>query len=102
MCPTRTNVTLTQDWNTLMAEAIVMPNLGQTVDEGQIRSWLIEEGGDVELGEPLLLVETDKAEVEVESVAEGVLLKIVVPAGETVQTGTVLAYVGAPGDDIPS
>lgn len=85
-----------------MAEAIVMPKLGQTVDDGTIVSWLIEEGNDVELGEPLLIVETDKTEVEVESVAEGVLLKIVVPAGQTVESGTVIAYIGEPGDEIPA
>lgn len=85
-----------------MAEAIVMPKLGQTVDEGHIVSWLVEEGNDVELGEPLLMVETDKTQVEVECVAEGVLLKIVVPAGETVPSGTVIAFVGEPGDEIPA
>lgn len=81
-----------------MAEAIVMPKLGQTVDEGHIASWLVEEGAAVELGDPLLVVETDKAEVEVECVAEGVLLKIVVSAGQTVPSGTVIAYVGERGE----
>lgn len=84
-----------------MAEAILMPKLGQTVDESAIESWLFEEGDEVELGEPLLIVETDKAQTEVECVAEGVLLKIVVPAGETVASGTVIAYVGEPGEEIP-
>ena len=78
-----------------------MPELGQTVSGGTVGSWLIEEGDAVELGEPLLLVETDKAEVEVECVAEGVLLKIVVPAGRAVEAGSVIAYVGEPGDEIP-
>lgn len=85
-----------------MAEAIVMPKLGQTVDEGHIASWLVEEGEAVELGDPLLVVETDKAEVEVECAAEGVLLKIVVPAGQTVESGTIIAYVGEPGEDVPA
>jgi pyruvate/2-oxoglutarate dehydrogenase complex dihydrolipoamide acyltransferase (E2) component len=85
-----------------MAEAIVMPKLGQTVDDGHIVSWLVDEGSEVELGEPLLMVETDKTQVEVECVGEGVLLKIVVPAGETVPAGTVIAYVGEPGDEIPA
>jgi pyruvate dehydrogenase E2 component (dihydrolipoamide acetyltransferase) len=85
-----------------MAEAIVMPKLGQTVDEGTIESWLVNEGDEVELGEMLLVVETDKAQVEVESVAEGVLLKIVVPAGQTVESGTVIAYIGESGDEIPA
>lgn len=85
-----------------MAEAIVMPKLGQTDDDGTIVSWLVEEGGEVELGDPLLVVETDKTQVEVECVAEGVLLKIVVPAGTTVDAGTIIAYIGETGDEIPS
>ncbi len=82
-----------------MAEAIVMPELGQTVSEGHIQRWLVEEGNPLELGDPLLVVETDKAQVEVESVAEGVLLRIVVPAGQTVESGTVIAYIGEAGED---
>ena len=80
-----------------MAEAITMPELGQTVSEGRIVEWLVAPGDAVELGQSIFIVETDKANVEVESVAEGVLLKIRVPAAETGETGTLLAYVGAPG-----
>jgi pyruvate/2-oxoglutarate dehydrogenase complex dihydrolipoamide acyltransferase (E2) component len=83
-------------------EAILMPKLGQTVDEGSIESWLVTEGEEVELGQLLLVVETDKAQAEVECVAEGTLLKIVVPAGETVAAGTIIAYVGEPGEEIPT
>lgn len=84
-----------------MAEAIVMPALGETSDELHIDQWLVAEGESVELGQPLLLVETDKAQLEVESVAEGVLLKIMVAAGETVQAGTTIAYIGEEGESIP-
>jgi pyruvate/2-oxoglutarate dehydrogenase complex dihydrolipoamide acyltransferase (E2) component len=81
-----------------MADAIVMPELGQTVDEGRISEWLVVPGDHVELGQPIFIVETDKANVEVESTEEGVLLEIVVPPGRLVETGTVLAWVGAPGE----
>ncbi|MDA8067821.1 MAG: biotin attachment protein [Actinomycetota bacterium] len=84
-----------------MAEAIVMPALGETSDELHIIEWLVDEGGQVELGQPLLVVETDKAEMEVESVLEGTLLRIVRAAGETVSALSVIAYVGAPGDQVP-
>jgi len=84
-----------------VAEAIVMPALGETSDELHIDEWLVAEGELVELGQPLLLVETDKAQLEVESAAEGVVLKILVPAGETVQAGTTIAYVGEQGEPIP-
>ena len=85
-----------------MAEAIVMPELGQTVSGGTITGWLVEEGGTVELGDPLLSVETDKTEIDVECVAEGTLLKQLFPVGAEVEAGVVIAYVGEPGDEIPS
>lgn len=85
-----------------MVEAILMPSLGQTVTESVIQRWLVNEGEEVELGAPLLTVETDKTELDVEAVAEGTLLKIVVPAGETVEAGTTIAYIGEPGEEIPA
>lgn len=85
-----------------MVEAIVMPELGQTVSEGAIVEWLLKEGDAVEMGDPLLLVETDKTEVEVECVADGVLLRIVAPAGSRVEAGDVIAFVGEVGDEIPA
>ena len=85
-----------------MAEAILMPALGETSDELHLIQWLVAEGESVALGQPLLVVETDKAEMEVESVAEGTLLKILVEEGQDAEASTVIAYVGAPGDEIPA
>jgi pyruvate/2-oxoglutarate dehydrogenase complex dihydrolipoamide acyltransferase (E2) component len=82
-------------------EAIIMPALGQTSDEAYILEWLFQEGNTVEMGEPLLRVETDKAQLDVESVADGVLLKIVTPADTTVTAGTVIAYIGDEGESVP-
>ena len=84
-----------------MAEAIIMPDLGQTTTSATITAWLIEEGASVDLGDPLLSVETDKTELDVEAVAEGTLLKRVFPVGAEVESGTVIAYIGDPGDQIP-
>ena len=53
------------------------------------------------MGQPLFIVETDKAQTDVESVADGVVRKIVVPAGETVPAGTVIAYVGEVDEEVP-
>ena len=75
-----------------------MPELGQTVSEGQIIEWRAEVGDEIELGQVLFVVETDKAELEVESAAEGMLLEIVVPAGQVVETGAVVAHIGDPGE----
>ncbi|MGD0447466.1 MAG: dihydrolipoamide acetyltransferase family protein [Candidatus Dormibacteria bacterium] len=84
-----------------MAHRIDMPSLGQTTDELLIIEWFKREGDAVKLGEPLLSVETDKAQVDVESVAAGTLLKVLHEAGETVRAGSPVAYVGAPGEAVP-
>lgn len=85
-----------------MAEAIVMPELGQTSSEATVVEWLVKEGDDVELGQPLLMVETDKGQLDVECVADGVLIKVLVPAGETVEAGTIIAYVGEADEEPPA
>lgn len=84
-----------------MPHEIRMPSLGQTSDELRILTWLKAEGDHVELGEPLLEVETDKATLDVESFVTGTLLKIVHGGGETVRAGTPVAYIGAQGEPIP-
>ena len=78
-----------------------MPSVGQTTDELVIVEWLKKEGDTVALGESLFSVQTDKAQVEVESVAAGTLLKVLRDAGDTVQSGSPVAYIGVPGEAVP-
>lgn len=88
-----------------MAHRIDMPSLGQTSDELLIVEWFKKEGDTVSLGEPLLSVQTDKAQIDVESVVAGTLLKVLRPAGDTVEAGSPVAYIGAPGEavlDLPA
>ncbi len=77
-----------------MAVQVQMPHLGESVDEGVITRWLIAEGDFIEEYEPLLEVNTDKVDTEIPSPASGVLLKILVSEGTTVQAGSVLAWIG--------
>ena len=84
-----------------MATAIKIPDLGTTTDEVVLVEWLKQEGDPVGRGEALCEVETDKATEELESVAEGVLLRQVVPAGSEITSGTIIAYIGSPGESIP-
>jgi pyruvate dehydrogenase E2 component (dihydrolipoamide acetyltransferase) len=84
-----------------MSFAIVMPQLGLTMEEGTVSGWLKKTGDVVKKNEPLFSVSTDKVEMDVESSVDGTLGKIIVPAGETVKVGTVLAYVDdGDGEDI--
>ena len=82
--------------------AINMPALGQTTEELIIVGWLKAEGDSVKMGEPLYQVETDKTTLEVESTFTGTLLKIVHPLQTTVQVGDIIAYIGAPGETVPT
>jgi len=84
-----------------MATPIRMPDLGTTVETVTVASWLKNEGDSVTRGEALCEVETDKAVSELESVAEGVLLRQVVPAGTEVESGDIIAYIGMAGESVP-
>jgi len=83
-----------------MATKIIMPQGGQHVEEGRVVKWLKAEGDAVKKGEVVCEVETEKVVLEVESPADGVLLKIVVPAGEKVAVFATIGIVGAPGEQV--
>ncbi len=83
-----------------MATHIIMPQGGQDITEGTVVSWLIAEGTPVKKGEIICEVETEKAVFEVESPADGVLLKIIAQEGEKVPTFSVIGIVGKPGETI--
>ena len=77
-----------------MTTELTMPQMGYDMQEGTVVRWLKAEGSKVEIGEPVAEIETDKAVVEFESYAEGVLHKILVNEGTTVPVGEVIAIVG--------
>ena len=83
-----------------MATQVVLPKLGLTQEEGTIVRWVKTEGSRVAKGEPLFEVLTDKATIEVESPASGVLLQILVPEGTTAPVATPIAVIGEPGERI--
>jgi len=83
-----------------MSTEVIMPQLGESVVEGIVGRWLIAEGEAIEEYQPLLEVETDKVNTEIPAPASGILLKILVPEGTTVAAGTVLAFIGQPGESI--
>lgn len=84
-----------------MATQVIMPQLGESVVEGTVGSWLVAEGQPVKQYDPLLAITTDKVDTEVSAPASGILLKIYVPEGQTVAHGTVLGLIGAQGEVAP-
>lgn len=83
-----------------MAHPILMPKAGQSMTEGKIVTWLKKEGDPVERGAPLLEIETDKANLDVEATEEGVLRLIAHQEGETVPVLTVIGVIGEPEEEI--
>jgi pyruvate dehydrogenase E2 component (dihydrolipoamide acetyltransferase) len=73
---------------------VQMPRLSDSMETGKILRWLKKEGEDVKKGEPLVEIESDKANIEVEAYASGTLSKIVVPEGESAPIGAVIAEIG--------
>jgi pyruvate dehydrogenase E2 component (dihydrolipoamide acetyltransferase) len=83
-----------------MATEIKLPRLGQGMESGTVVRWLKQEGEQVEKGEPLYELDTEKVTQEVEADASGVLLKIAVQEGE-VPVGQTIAVIGEEGEDVP-
>ena len=83
-----------------MATEVQLPALSPTMKEGKIVKWLKKEGDSVSSGEAIAEVETDKSNLEIESFEDGVLLKILVPEGETGLVGAPIAIVGAKGEKV--
>ena len=81
-----------------MAELVTMPKLGFDMAEGVLVRWVIAEGGDVERGQVLAEIETDKATVEVESAFTGVILKHLVGEGDVLPVGAPISVIGNAGE----
>jgi pyruvate dehydrogenase E2 component (dihydrolipoyllysine-residue acetyltransferase) len=82
-------------------QTVVMPKMGDTMEEGKILAWRKKVGDPVARGDSLAEIETDKVNIEAESFAEGVLRKILVPEGESAAVGAPIALVGAPDEALP-
>ena len=83
-----------------MSETISMPKLGFDMAEGTLVRWVKNEGEDINKGDVLAEIETDKATVEVESSASGVVLKLLVDQGAVVPVSTPIAVVGEKGENV--
>ena len=84
-----------------MPTKVIMPQLGESVVEGTVTKWLKQEGELITEFDALLEVNTDKVDTEIPSPATGTVLKLLVPEGTTVTAGTILAWLGEPGEAIP-
>jgi pyruvate dehydrogenase E2 component (dihydrolipoyllysine-residue acetyltransferase) len=84
-----------------VVQQVIMPKLGQTVEESTLVKWHKAEGDTVKKGDVLFEIETDKAVLESPSFYDGTLLKILVAEGHTVPVKSAVAFIGEPGEAIP-
>ncbi len=85
-----------------MATPLPMPKLGLTMEEGTILKWRKSEGDQVEKGEIIVEIQTDKVEYEVESPDAGIILKTLASEGDVIPCGDNIAVIGAEGEDVSS
>ncbi len=81
-----------------MASDVVMPRLSDSMEEGTVLKWLVEKGGEVKRGEPLVEIETDKANMTYEADTDGVLTEVIAAEGDTLNVGELIARIGEPGE----
>lgn len=79
-----------------------MPALSSTMKEGKVVSWLKSEGDKVESGEAIMVVESDKADMDVEAFEDGYIAAIITEEGESAAVGTPVAFIAANEADIPA
>src|SRR6266498_1211846 len=85
-----------------MATKVLVPSLGEGVEEVTVTKWLKKEGDSVNELEPLLEVNTDKVDTEIPAPASGTVLKILTEEGVPAKVGAILAFIGKPGESIDS
>jgi len=85
-----------------MAFSVVMPALEMAQETGKLLAWRKKEGDRVSKGEPLLEIETDKAVVEVEAPADGVLAGVKASEGADIPVGQIIAWIVVPGEAVPT
>ncbi len=82
-----------------MATELKVPKLGMDMEDANILRWLVEEGAEVEKGDPVIEIDTDKVSYEVEANADGVIRGLRGVEGQTVPVGATLAFIAAPGEE---
>src|SRR6266542_226413 len=83
-----------------MATKVLVPRLGEGVDEVTVIKWLKQEGDTINELEPLLEVNTDKVDTEIPAPISGTVLKIVAQEGVPAKVGAILAFIGKPGEAV--
>jgi pyruvate dehydrogenase E2 component (dihydrolipoamide acetyltransferase) len=80
---------------------VIMPKMGDAMEEGTILQWLVSEGDEVEEGDAIAEIETDKVSMEIEAEDSGTLAQILADADEAVAVGDAIAFIQGEGEEVP-
>lgn len=83
-----------------MAEVVIMPKLGFNMSVGKLVKWYKSEGDEIKKGEPLFAVETDKTNIDIESTCDGIVKKLLIQEGDSVEVTTPIAIIGEENEDV--
>jgi pyruvate dehydrogenase E2 component (dihydrolipoamide acetyltransferase) len=83
-----------------MSRTFRFPDIGEGLSEGEVVRWLVKEGDEVKVDQPLAEVETDKAVVEMPSPVAGTILRLAAKEKEIIKVGGILAIIGKPGEPV--
>lgn len=101
IAPLSTRAQVPESMTQLQAE-ITMPALSSTMKEGKVVTWLKNEGDEIEAGEAIMVVESDKADMDVEAFEDGILAKIIVAEGEMAPVGQAVALIASDASEVES
>src|SRR3972149_11491559 len=85
-----------------MAVKVLLPQMGEGVIEATVTKWLKNEGEEVKEYDPLVEVNTDKVDTEIPSPVTGIVLKVLIGEGSTAPVNSILAWIGKPGEQVPT
>ena len=85
-----------------MATEVIMPKVDMVMETGTFVEWLVKEGGQASKGDPLFVIITEKAAIEVESPADGILAGVTAKPDDVIPVTQTIAYILAPGEELPS
>ena len=80
---------------------VIMPKMGDAMEEGTLLKWLKSEGDDVSEGDPIAEIETDKVTMELEAEDEGTLAQLIADEGQEVPVGEAIAFIQGEGEEVP-
>src|ERR671939_1527670 len=88
-------------WRRSKVPEVIMPKMGDAMEEGTLIKWLKSEGDEVQEGDPIAEIETDKASMEIEAEDSGTLAQLIASEGDDIPVGEAIAFIQGEGEEVP-